>query len=231
MFKVVFFLFFILVANQNFYSQRELLQLWTDISLSKKVSKKINFSLGLTNRFGEFGLTTVFSQFSVKYSPTNWLRPSIDYRLVTSQERNGNYPINHRINTNIQLSKNLKRFNFQLRLRHQYSFSIFNQSNYDPEFDLAYRIKPSISYDINNCFLSPLISVDYFYNPLYSSYGNRFTKARYFIGTAFELDGPHELTIGYIYDRQINLPNPLQRHIASVDYNYKLKSLKKKKLK
>ena len=183
--------------------------------------------MGLTNRFGETGLTTIFSQFSVKYSLTNWLRPSIDYRLVSSQQKNGSYLTNNRINTNIQFSKDTKRLSFKLRLRYQYSFSKFNQSNYDPEFDLAYRFRPSISYDINNSIISPMISGEYFYNPENSVLGNRFTKARYFIGTAFELDGPHELTIGYIYDRQINLPDPLQRHIVSITYNYKLKSKKK----
>lgn len=228
MLKIVCFFLFILFFYQISHSQRVLPQLWSDVSVSKKVSKKLNLSLGLTNRLGEYGLTTVFSQFSVKYSPTNWLRPSIDYRLISSRDNNGNYLINHRINSNIQFSKDVKRFNFQLRLRYQYSFSKLTQSNYDPEFDLAYRIKPSISYDINNCILSPLISVDYFYSPINSALGNRFTRARYFIGTTFEMTGPHELTIGYIYDKQINLPDPLQRHIASITYNYKLKSVKKK---
>lgn len=227
MLKIIIFLFGILFLNQNLFSQRQLSQLWTEVGVSKKVSKKLNLSLGLTNRFGETGLTTIFSQFSVKYSLTNWLRPSIDYRLVSFQQKNGSYLTNNRINTNIQFSKDLRRLNFKLRLRYQYSFSKFNQSNYDPEFDLAYRIKPSISYDLNNCILSPVISADYFYNPINSVLGNRFTKVRYFIGTAFELDGPHELTIGYIYDRQINLPDPLQRNIVSITYNYKLKSKKK----
>jgi hypothetical protein len=227
MLKIIFFLFGILFLNQNLFSQRQLSQLWTEVGVSKKVSKKLKLSLGLTNRFGETGLTTTFSQFSVKYFLTNWLRPSIDYRLVSSQQKNGSYLTNNRINTNIQFSKDIKRLSFKLRLRYQYSFSKFNQSNYDPEFDLAYRFRPSMSYDINNSIISPTMSVEYFYNPENSALGNRFTKTRYILGFDLELEGAHELTFAYILDQQINLPDPLQKHIFSISYNYKLKSKKK----
>ena len=47
------------------------------------------------------------------------------------------------------------------------------------------------------------------------------------LGFDLELEGPHELTFAYILDQQINLPDPLQKHIFSISYNYKLKSKKK----
>lgn len=71
------------------------------------------------------------------------------------------------------------------------------------------------------------MSVEYFYNPENSALGNRFTKTRYILGFDLELKGSHELTFAYILDQQINLPDPLQKHIFSISYNYKLKSKKK----
>jgi hypothetical protein len=84
-----------------------------------------------------------------------------------------------------------------------------------------------MSYDINNSIISPTMSVEYFYNPENSALGNRFTKTRYILGFDLELEGAHELTFAYILDQQINLPDPLQKHIFSISYNYKLKSKKK----
>jgi len=228
MHKSWFFLFFIVFISHTISSQRRLSQAWIDLSISKKFSNKLDVSLGMTNRIGDLGIQTNFSQFSVKYKLSDWVKPSIDYRLVSNREENGTYLFSNRLNTNIQFSKQVKRFNFGMRFRYQYSFSKLVSQQSDPEFDLAYRFRPSISYDIKNSIISPTISVEYFYNPENSALGNRFTKARYTFGFDLELEGPHELTLAYILDQQINLPDPLQKHIFSISYNYKIKSKKKK---
>ena len=227
MHKSWFFLFFIVFISHTISSQRRLSQAWIDLSISKKFSKKLDVSLGMTNRIGDLGLQTNFSQFTAKYKLYDWMKPSIDYRMVSNRQENGAYQLSNRLNTNIHFSKELKRFDFGLRLRYQYSFSKLVSQQNDPEFDLAYRFRPSISYDINNSIISPTMSVEYFYNPENSALGNRFTKARYTFGFDLELEGPHEFTVAYILDQQINLPDPLQKHIVSISYNYKLKSKKK----
>jgi hypothetical protein len=50
-----------------------------------------------------------------------------------------------------------------------------------------------------------------------------------FVGVDFELSGPHDISMGYIFDQSINLPNPLSRHIFNVSYGYKIPSKKKDK--
>lgn len=222
-----FFLVFTVSVTSHLFSQRQLSQAWIDLSLSKKCSQKLDVSLGMTNRIDDLGIQTNFSQFSVKYKLNDWMKPSIDYRLVSNRKENGAYLLSNRLNTNIQFSKEVKRFDFGLRLRYQYSFSKLVSQQNDPEFDLAYRLRPSISYDINNSIISPTMSVEYFYNPENSALGNRFTKTRYILGFDLELKGANELTFAYILDQQINLPDPLQKHIVSISYNYKIKSKKK----
>jgi hypothetical protein len=182
MHKSWFFLFFIVFISHTISSQRRLSLAWVDLSISKKCSKKLDVSLGITNRIGDLGIQTNFSQFSVKYKLSDWIKPSIDYRLVSNRQENGAYQLSNRLNTNLQFSKEVKRFDFGLRLRYQYSFSKLVSQQNDPEFDLAYRFRPSISYDINNSIISPTMSVEYFYNPENSALGNRFTKTRYILG-------------------------------------------------
>ena len=85
-----------------------------------------------------------------------------------------------------------------------------------------------MAYDINNSFITPVVNIEYFYNPSYGPLGQRFTKYRAFIGLDFEIDSPHEISIGYMLDQQINQPNRSRKHILSLNYAYNLGYNKKK---
>jgi hypothetical protein len=54
---------------------------------------------------------------------------------------------------------------------------------------------------------------------------------RAFIGTELELNGPHGIEVGYIYDQSMNLPDPSTRHILNLSYVFKIETPKKKKKK
>jgi hypothetical protein len=43
-----------------------------------------------------------------------------------------------------------------------------------------------------------------------------------------ELDGPHELELGYYYDQKIQVANPVNRSILSLSYSYAISQTKKK---
>ena len=53
MHKSWFFLLFIVFISHTITSQRRLSQAWIDLSISKKFSKKLDVSLGMTNRIGD----------------------------------------------------------------------------------------------------------------------------------------------------------------------------------
>jgi len=117
------------------------------------------------------------------------------------------------------------------RLRYQYSFDRVAGVNYQPEFDQAFRLKPSISYDINNSIFSPSATLEFFYNPSNGPLGKRFSKIRSFVGVSLELKGPHDFSLGYVYDQSLNLPNPTYRHILNMSYCYKIQPKNKGKRK
>jgi hypothetical protein len=108
-----------------------------------------------------------------------------------------------------------------------------NNTNYDVEFDQAWRFKGQISYDIKGLFLSPVTSIEYFYNPEFGPTGKRFVRYRFYAGLNIELDAPHDISVGYLLDQQFNIASPRSRHILSLGYTYVLgkdkKSKKKKK--
>jgi hypothetical protein len=221
--------FLIVFIYSGVFAQSTDVQVWTEKGFKGQIVKKLDYGVEWTNRIGNQGFETMFPQLSMKYKITNWFRPSIDYRLILKRQLNSNYDASNRLNFNIQFSKLFDRLDLGMRFRYQYSFDNVSNANYEPDFDRAFRLKPSLSYDINNSILTPKSSIEFFYNLSNGPLGKRFTKTRLFVGVDFELSGPHDISMGYIFDQSINLPNPLSRHIFNVSYGYKIPSKKKDK--
>lgn len=199
-------------------------KVWLETGVKGEITKKLDWGVELTTRFGSNGLETYFPQATLKYKVTKWFRPSIDYRAIFDKSKNGNYAFANRINFNANFKFLAKRFSLGGRIRYQYAFDrIGSLSNtYEVEFDQAIRIKPEVSYDINNSILSPLVSVEFFYDPNFGPYGQRFSKYRIFAGVDLELEGPHEISFGYLFDQKIQVPNPRTRHVLNLSYAYNL---------
>ncbi len=212
-------------------AQLSTFQLWTETGAKFKINKKLDFTGDWTNRIDEYGLNTSFPQASIRYKLNNWLKTSLDYRWILSKQENGYFNSGNRINLNVQGNFEIERFTFGLRARYQYSFSRLVVANYDPEFDIAYRVKPSFSYDIDKSIITPNASVEYFYSPENAPLGNQFTRIRYQIGVDFEMKLPLDIGITYLYDNKINLPNGIDRHVLNLSANYLVKNNKSKKKK
>lgn len=196
---------------------------WTEFGVKGSVTKKVDWAADLTTRFGSLGVNSFFPQVSVKYKLTKWFRPSLEYRAIFNHLENGNYNFSNRLNINGEFKQGISDVTFGLRIRYQYSFgTLFSGGSYDPEFDQAFRIKPSVTYDVKNSMLSPTGSVEFFYDPAYGQYGRQFTKIRTFVGVKSDWKKPFDISVGYMFDGKINLPNPSNRHILSVSMAYKI---------
>lgn len=215
------------------FAQHPDFQVWTETGVKTKLNKSFDLTFDWTNRVNNYGLKTSFPQASIRYKLNRWLKFSVDYRYIMSKQNNGYYSSGNRLNTNIQSNYVSGRASFGLRARYQYSFNRIIMSNYDPEFDVSLRFKPSFSYDIKNSLLSPYGSIEIFYTPQNGPLGNRITRLRYQIGVNFETKLPFDLSLGYLYDDKMNLPNVTDRHALTVSalYLMKKKKLKKKQSK
>jgi hypothetical protein len=215
-------------ASSFSFGQTNIFQTWTETGTKFALNKRLSLGADWSNRIGENGFATVFPQLSFKYKVSDWFRPSIDFRYVLKKQLDATYQASGRVNFNTQFNYHKKRLSAGLRLRYQYQFSNLN-SQYDSEFDKAFRIKPNIEYDINNSVISPVVSVEFFYDPNYSDLGRRFNEIRYFVGGSLDLNGPHQIQIGYMFNQKINLPAPVNKQILSLSYMYNVKLYKDKK--
>ena len=199
--------------------------LWADLGVKGKFTKDLEWGVSFTSRVGSATNQTFFPQVTLKYKVTKWFKPSIDYRGVYKLDEYGNYLFSNRLNFNTEFKYAKKRLDLRARLRYQYSFNALSSiSGYDAEFDQAVRLKTQVQYDLNNSFLTPILSFELFYNPAFGPSGRQLSKYRGFAGVALEIEGPHDISVGYILDQQMNNPNPLTKHILSVSYTYNISS-------
>ena len=97
-------------------------------------------------------------------------------------------------------------------------------TNYESDFDEAFRIKPNISYDIKKSIFTPFMAAELFYNPLAGILGKRVDKMRYTLGTDLELDGPHSIGVFIRVDHRLYTVNSFKT-IIGVNYQLNLKPI------
>ena len=200
-------------------------QVWVETGVKYNLNKKLSASFDLTQRYGYDGLGTLFPQVSFRYKVSSWFRPSIDYRVILSKSLDGTYSTSQRINGNLQFSYTKKRLEAGLRVRYQYSFERISAA-YDSEFDQAWRIKPSVQYNIKGLSLAPELSAEFFYNPENSAEGNQFNRIRYYGGADIELKHNQRIGVGVYLDQWIN-SIPKKRVMYSLSYSIGLATSKK----
>ena len=200
-------------------------QVWVETGVKYNLTKKLGASLDLTQRYGYDGLGTLFPQVSFRYKISSWFRPSIDYRVVRSKALDGSYSTSQRINGNLQFTYAKKRLEAGLRVRYQYSFERISAA-YDSEFDQAWRIKPSVQYNIKGLPITPELSTEFFYNPENSAKGNQFNRIRYYGGADIELKHNQRIGVGVYLDQWIN-GLPRKRLMYSLSYSIGIETSKK----
>lgn len=196
--------------------------LWTKVGVRGKITKKLNWSTEVNTRFIP-GVQTFFPEFGLSYKVTKWFQPSIDYRFVFDKNKYGNFLSSSRINLNAAFKHKIKRFSVGLRLRYQSSFSrkiSGTNIDYNSDFDQAFRFRPNIEYKIKKTWFTPVISFEWFVNPV-DGPDRGLTKTRLAIGTKINLKGPHEASIKYQVDNRADFSRG-RRFVFSMGYTYKL---------
>lgn len=214
------FILFILLSTPCLLKAQNSFMFWTETGVDGEITKKLDWSFELNMRYGDRGLNTFFPQPAIEYKPVKWLKVSGEYRYILDKQKNGNYDPSHRFNLNATAKKSLSRFKLSCRLRYQLGFISLTPHEYNSEFDKAIRLKPQISYDIDNFFLSPEISTEFFYNPSYGPLSPGLSKVRYAAGFEFELKKPHSASIKIQLDKKINDYKSGIRTALVVGYTY-----------
>lgn len=210
-----------------FVSAQTRSSLWLSAEINREVIKDVDLNFNTNIRFqNPGGLNSLYQELGAKYSGFNWVRPSIDYRLITSYDERNNYTISHRLNLNLDFRKKFNDFKVGIRFRYQLYLAnwVYTDSDLDPYF----RIKPHLTWNIPKKKFTPELTVEFFYNPIYGPYGRSFNRIRYGANVEFDLPHKQTLTVQYYFGHKFYAKNPYTEHILSLTYSYNWKKKKKK---
>lgn len=212
-----------LVGGASFAQNRS--EIWLGAGIQREVVKDLVVGVQTNARIQTAGkLETLFQEVSIKSEHLKWLRPSIDYRFITSYADNGNPTYSNRFNLNADFRKKIKETKIGFRARYQLVIGGGNGSGTD--LDPALRLKPYIDYPIANTRFTPGFSAEFFYNPVFGEFGQRFNRVRFGLGTEIDIPGPNTISFTYYYGRKYNTNNPYNEHLISLEYGFEWKKKK-----
>jgi hypothetical protein len=218
------FVFVSLISHTQVQSRG---QIWLGAGIKREVHKDFVLSAGTNARwFNDGSIKTLYQEVCIKSEHLDWLRPSVEYRIVTSYDDLRNYSNAHRLNVNLDFRTKVSDFKIGMRLRYQgyLGGGIGDGSDLDP----AYRFKPYAEWK-NKSRYTPEISAEYFYNPIPGPVGTRFNRMRYGLTMNIDAKGPNDFGITYYYGRKFNTGKPYTEHILSLEYSFEWKKPKKEK--
>jgi len=205
-------------------------QFWFSAGVKREIKYDLEVNLNTNLRLNNFGeLATLYQEASLKYTKLDWLKPSIEYRIVTNYDERRNYENSHRLNLNADFRHKVKQIKFGARLRYQMYIGGFTSSGSD--LDPSFRVKPHVEWDKPKSKITPEASVEFFYNPVNGPFGQTWNRVRYGLTLNVDLPKSNSVSLTYYYGQKFNAKNNYNEHILSLEYTYEWKKAKKKKKK
>lgn len=205
-------------------------QVWFSAGVKRELKYDLILNLNTNLRLNQYGqLNTLYQEASVKYDHLDWVKPSIEYRIVTSYNELRNYENSHRLNFNADFRHKIQQIKFGARLRYQMYIGGFSSSGSD--LDPSFRVKPHVEWDKPKSKITPEASVEFFYNPVPGPYGQTWNRVRYGLTLNWDLPKSNSVSLTYYYGQKFNAKNNYNEHIVSLEYTYDWKKPKKKKKK
>lgn len=204
-------------------------EIWLGAGIKREVVSDVMVGFQTNARIATSGkLETLFQEVSVKSEHLKWMRPSIDYRFITSYNDAGSYSLSQRFNMNVDFRKKFKEPEFKVGTRLRYQFSLDGRTTSGGDLDPAFRIKPYIEFPLPNTRVTPEFSTEFFYNPVFGEFGQRFNRVRLAFSANIDLPGPNTLGVTYYFGHKYNTDNPYNEHLLSLEYGFEWKKPKKK---
>lgn len=211
-------------------AQNNELECWNEIGANYRWNKTISGQFDLSSRLNDYGIYKIFPQVSVGYKITTWLNLDLDYRTIFDKSEEFQFTKSNRWNFNLKVKEKINQLTIGARVRYQFGSSQIYVSQYDADFDNAWRFKGQLKYRSKKSKFNWEIGFETFYNPQYGIYGRSINKNRIGLGLDYEVTSNQSLTLDLIYDKRVNsFYNPNRLAIkTSYTWNFKRKNKEKK---
>lgn len=216
------FAYGILFSAGNLYSQTNDLQLWTNISLEKKITKTFSLNYAEEVRFNE-NISEVgqfFSDLGCNYKISKSWRISVNYRYTNKKKLDDSYSKRNRYYIDLSYRKKFDKVICVFRTRFQsqyvdvYSSSIGRIPEYYSRNKLTFKI------DLDKKF-APYLSIEMFYQ-LHNPEGNDIDNMRYTGGVEYQFNKKASLDIFYMIQQEYNVKRPERDYVIGIGYSISL---------
>ncbi len=191
-------------------------ELWTGISIRKKITKKIAVNLEQQLRLSDnaSSVKSIFTDLGLSFRLSKSLKISGNYRFINRGRSTGNYWISHRFYGDIRYTYKAKPVIFVYRNR------FYTEAGYEDngkEREHYERNKLELKFDLDKKF-SPFLASELYYFMEKAE----FKKVRYTAGVDFDLKNRNELSLFYRIQREMNVINPDYSYIIGLGFSHNL---------
>lgn len=155
---------------------------------------------------------------NIGYSPLKFLDLTVGYRLANNHKNNNTYEKKYRYFGEIKLDQDIRRFNFEYRLRYQNIDDDFFQQELNQPSKNILRNRIQFSYNIRKLPFEPFTSLELC--GLLDSHENFMSKIKFILGAKYNLKQFGKLKIYYRIDRELNASYPYMYYNLGISYSY-----------
>jgi len=201
------------------HAQNNDMQLWTTISLEKKITKTFSLNYAEEVRFNE-NISEVgqfFSDIGGTYKINKAWRISANYRFTNKRQLDDSYSKRHRYYVDLSYRKKFDKIVIMFRTRFQSQYSDIYSSYTGIIPDYYSRNKLTLKPDLDKKY-SPYISAEMFYQ-LNNPEGNNLDNMRYTGGIEYKFNKKASLDLFYMIQQEYNVAKPQRDFVVGIGYN------------
>jgi hypothetical protein len=210
-------LFSVLIYAGSLFAQYNDACLWLNLSMEKKINKKISLEAGQEFRFNEnySELGTFFTELGATLKYNKHISFSVYYRYSNKRYLDDMYQFRHRYFVDLSLRKKTKPVTIILRSRYQ----SFAETSYEEDLPEKYlREKLSLKYDLNKKFEPYCYTEIYF--PLNNPQNNRIDNLKFALGIEYSLTKHQSFDVYYLIQKQVNVKKANTDFVTGITYKY-----------
>lgn len=217
-FLVLIFLNWVYIENTS--AQYSDAGLWTSVTIEKKFSDQfsilLNQELRLHDNISRIG--SIFTEAGLNYKFNKIFRIGFYYRYNQKLEGGNFSGKRSRYYLDFSARKKIRKFIFIDRIRAQSQFNDYfsSEKGHTPFYHLRNMVL--LKFEANKK-ITPFIAGELFYQ-LNNPEGNELDNFRLKTGINYSLNKNSNLDLGYMFQREINVNDPVTAYVIMVGYAY-----------
>jgi hypothetical protein len=194
--------------------------IWLKATVRKKYSSRFSNEFAVSGRFSAnmMETETFYLQPSAEYKLNRYFKIGAGLRYGSKRESDPEFSHRYRFFCSLTSGKKFyRRIKLQYRLMFQQQYHDIGRSENALNAEQYIRNKLEISVNTDKKY-QPFVYAELFYHSTYRE--NGFNRMRYAGGISYPSNKHHSVSIYYMLQKQINVPDPEMSHIMSIAYRW-----------